>query len=303
VDLKRLRHFTALADERHFARAAERVHLSQPAFSRSIQALEDDAGLPLFDRDAAKLTPAGEFVVERARRLLFDARCLRRDVDLYRGAALGELAFGMGPFPAATLLPAALLQLRAAHRDVQLRVEVSNWALLLDRLLAEDIDFFVSEVRDVPDLAALAIKPIGTQLGGLYVRASHPLAKVRCSFPQVWSYGVATSRLPVAVRHALARLLGLRKGDSPAFALECDDVGILRGLALTTDTACALTHAAARADVVAGTLVPLDIEGLPRLASSMGIVSLHNRAPSQIATRAVAILVEVAHDVNTPASA
>jgi len=298
MDLKRLRHLVALADERRFARAAERVHLSQPAFSRSIQALEDEAGIPLFDRESGKPTPGGEFVVERARRLLFDARCLERDIDLYRGGGLGDTAFGVGPFPAATLLPAVLLKLRAAHPDVQLRVEVSNWALLLERLLAEDIEFFVADVRDLPDLPSLAIAPIGAQLGGLYVRASHPLADERCSFAQAWAHGVATSRMPLAVRQALGRLLGLRKGEMPAFALECDEVGILRGLALTTDTVCALTHAAARADVAAGTLVPLQVEGLPKLASDMGIVSLHNRTPSPLAAHAIAATVEVAAAVN-----
>ncbi|HUP07777.1 MAG TPA: LysR family transcriptional regulator [Caldimonas sp.] len=303
MDLKRLRHFVALAEERHFARAAERVHLSQPAFSRSIQALEGEAGMPLFDRDAGRPTPAGEFVLARARRLLFDVRNLRRDVDLYRGAALGALAFGVGPFPAATLLPSVLLQLRTAHPGVQLRVEVSNWTLLLDRLLAEDIEFFVADIRDLPVRPELAIAHLGFQLGGLYVRASHPLAGRRCTFAQAWAHGVATSRLPLVVRRALGRLLGLRKGETPAFALECDDVSILRGLALTTDAACALTHAAAKADVAAGRLVPLEVDGLPRLASEMGIVSLQGRTHAPLAVRAIALMGGVARTVNAPAAA
>src|SRR5574337_443604 len=96
IDLKRLAHVVALADEGHFGRAAERVHLSQPAFSRSIQAIESDLGLRLFDRgtDGAKPTPAGGFLIERARRLLFDARCLQRDAALYRDSKLGDTAFG-----------------------------------------------------------------------------------------------------------------------------------------------------------------------------------------------------------------
>ena len=78
MDLKRLGHLVALADECHFARAAERVHLSQPAFSRSIQTIESDLGMRLFDRESGQVkpTPAGAFLIERARRLLFDARCL-----------------------------------------------------------------------------------------------------------------------------------------------------------------------------------------------------------------------------------
>ncbi|MBS0317142.1 MAG: LysR family transcriptional regulator, partial [Proteobacteria bacterium] len=114
MDLKRLAHVVALADEGHFGRAAERVHLSQPAFSRSIQAIESDLGLRLFDRgtDGAKPTPAGGFLIERARRLLFDARCLQRDAALYRDSRLGDTAFGAGAFPAAALMPLVLPGLR-----------------------------------------------------------------------------------------------------------------------------------------------------------------------------------------------
>src|SRR3954463_12987035 len=104
VDLKRLGHLVALADECHFARAAARVHLSQPAFSRSIQLLEDQVGMRLFDRETGNVqaTPAGLFLADRARKLLFDARNLQRDTELYRDASLGDTAFGAGPFPAAT---------------------------------------------------------------------------------------------------------------------------------------------------------------------------------------------------------
>ena len=106
MDIKHLTHIVALADKRNFARAAEHLHLSQPALSRSIQAAEAALNLRLFDRGAleVKPTPAGEFVLERARRLVFESRCLLRDVNLYRDRTLGNTAFGVGPFPAATVL-------------------------------------------------------------------------------------------------------------------------------------------------------------------------------------------------------
>src|SRR6201981_409245 len=73
MDLRRLSHVVTLADTLHSPRAAEAAHLSQPAFSRSIQAIESDLGIRLFDRDVGDVrpTPAREFVIERARELLF----------------------------------------------------------------------------------------------------------------------------------------------------------------------------------------------------------------------------------------
>ena len=151
MDLKHLTHLVALADERHFARAAERVHLSQPAFSRSIQALERALGQRLFDRDAGELrpTPAGVFLIERARRLLFDARCLQRDAELYAQSNFGDAALGAGPFPAATLMPRVLPELRRRYPNLRLRVEVGNWAQLLEQLRAERIEFFVADTRSL----------------------------------------------------------------------------------------------------------------------------------------------------------
>ena len=106
MNIRRLHHLVVLADEGSFRRAAEKVHLSQPAFSRSIQAAEAELGLKLFDRGPleAKATPAGAFVVERARRLLQQTRNLERDVSLYREHAVGTFGFGCGPFAAAPQL-------------------------------------------------------------------------------------------------------------------------------------------------------------------------------------------------------
>ena len=56
MDLRRLNHLVALADTRNFSRAATQCHLSQPAFSRSVQAAEEELGLQLFDRNALEVT-------------------------------------------------------------------------------------------------------------------------------------------------------------------------------------------------------------------------------------------------------
>ena len=158
MDLKRLKHLVALADTRNFGRAATQCHLTQSAFSRSIQAAEEEMGLQLFDRGTveATCTDAGEFVVERARKLLFENRCLERDVSLYRERQIGDLAFGVGPFPAATLVPSLLTEIRTRYPKVCVRVEVNNADFLAAHLRAEELDFYLADVRNVvaaPDLS------------------------------------------------------------------------------------------------------------------------------------------------------
>ena len=301
LDLRRLSHLVALADECHFARAAERVHLSQPAFSRSIQAIESDAGLRLFERDSGNVrpTPAGEFLIDRARRMLFDARCLRRDVELYRESKLGDTAFGVGPFPAATILPRVLLELRRSHPQVGLRVEVNNWAQLLDRLRAEDIEFFVADTRDLPHDAALETRPLGRQRGGFYVRAGHPLAADQCKAVDLWRYGVAATHLPPQVNATFAKLLRLPKGTDPGFAIQCDDLVVLRAVTLSTDTVLAATEAAVLTEVESGELVQVKVEGMPIVFAVMGVVTLRDRSPSPMAQMVITAVERVAAAVNT----
>jgi DNA-binding transcriptional LysR family regulator len=300
VDLKRLSHLVALADECHFARAAERVHLSQPAFSRSIQLLESQVDMRLFDRETGdvKPTPAGLFLVDRARKLLFDARNLQRDAQFYREAALGDTAFGAGPFPAATIMPRVVAELRKQYPNVCLRLEMNNWQLLCDRLFEEDIEFFVADVRDLPPNPKLAVTSVGRQPGHIFAHAGHPLAGTPCNLAEVWKDGWGATKGPVGVKAAIGRLIGLAPGEMPTLALECDDISLLRSLALTTDSLAAISDAGARADVEAGTLVRLDVTDLPTVYSEMGIVVLVNRTPSPMAQRAIGCVQNVAKEVN-----
>lgn len=286
MDIKRWNHVVAVADRRSFARAAEQVHLSQPALTRSIQAAESELGLRLFDRGTQEVvpTPAGEFVVARARQLIFNSRCLERDVALYVNRDLGDTAFGCGPFPAATFLPPLLAGLRRDFPGINLRVEIGNWELLLTRLRDEDIEFFVADARDLPSDPQLQVRPMRREPGGFYVRSGHPLSSKRSvTLAQVWRYGVATVRLPQDVRAALARLLELASPAEVPLALECDHLEVLKGVALGCDTVLAAPHAALAEEISAGTLHALSVSGLPPLASHMGVVSLRGRTPSPMA--------------------
>ena len=294
MDLRRWTHVVAVADRRSFVRAAEQVHLSQPALTRSVQAAESELGMRLFDRGTGDVTvtPAGEFVIARARRLIFDSRCLARDAELYRNRGLGDTAFGVGPFPAATFLAPLLARLRREHPGVNLRVEINNWQLLLQRLLEEDIEFFVADTRDLPSHPQVQVDPLRREPGGFYVRAGHPLPRRKpVSLPQIHAHGIASVRLPDEVRALLARLLGgPSEEEAAALALQCDDLTLLKTVTLQSDVVLAAPHAAVIAELKAHTLRPLEVTGLPVVAARMGVVRLRGRTPSPMASLILAQL-------------
>ena len=293
MDLRRLKHVVALADERHFGRAANRVHLSQPAFSRSIQAAESELGLQLFNRDMQEITctSAGHFVIERARKLLFDSRCLERDVGLYRERLMGDLAFGVGPFPAVSLVPRLMTELRTRYPGINSRVEVNNWKHLLEHLRTEELDFFVADIRNVPPAHDLNIQNIGRQQAGFYVCKDHPLLDKKRVVPaDLLPYGLASVRLPPEVSRLLIKLFGLEEGTRLPIAVECDDLHLLKRVALTTDTVVAASIDAVVEEIANGSLLLLPVTGIPDQFSEMGVVSLKGRSHSPTAEFAINFL-------------
>ncbi|MBB3178059.1 LysR family transcriptional regulator [Variovorax sp. Sphag1AA] len=298
MNLRRLSHVVTLADELHFGRAAERVNLSQPAFSRSIQSVESDVGARLFDRDATevRLTPAGEFFIPRARALLLDARSLERDVNLYLDVEIGEAAFGCGPIPAVDLMPQVISMLRQSHPRVTLRVEESNWKHLLERLRTEDIEFFVADTTDLPQDPALHVQALPRQRIGFYVRARHPLAARSCTLAEAWQMGVAAAKAPIGLKERLAALLGTPGEQLPNLALECDNFAILRSVALSSDTVLAATESLVQDDLAAGRLMALRMKTPASLHTKLAIVRLQNRTPSPMARVAMAYIERVVRE-------
>ncbi|WJD67822.1 LysR family transcriptional regulator [Pseudomonas asiatica] len=100
MNIKKMQHVLALAEHLNFSRACADVHLSQPALSRSIQSIEAELGVNLFDRGGAKvaLTPYGKVFVERSKRIVFEANELVRDIALaQKEEGTGELCWS-GPY-------------------------------------------------------------------------------------------------------------------------------------------------------------------------------------------------------------
>src|SRR5215471_20461589 len=96
VELRHLRYFVAVAEERHFTRAAKRLRIAQPALSRQIRDLEEELGCPLVDRQVRNvaLTASGEALLEEARKLLGETERLKEATKRAADGKTGYLAVG-----------------------------------------------------------------------------------------------------------------------------------------------------------------------------------------------------------------
>ncbi|MFD9905911.1 LysR family transcriptional regulator [Streptomyces sp. NPDC059063] len=125
MQFQQLVYFVAVAETRHFTRAAERVHVSQPSLSQQVRALESELGAELFSRARGNiaLTDAGEALLPLARRILADADTARIEVQELAQLRRGRVRLGATPSVCTGLLPQVLRAFHDQHPGIQLLIE------------------------------------------------------------------------------------------------------------------------------------------------------------------------------------
>ncbi|MGE0072117.1 MAG: LysR substrate-binding domain-containing protein [Thiomonas sp.] len=179
MELRHLRYFVAVAEERHFSRAAQRLHVSQPPLSQQIQALEAELGVALFTRGrgGVRRTAAADTLLPLARGIL-DAvdHAVAQTRHVGRGEA-GRLAIGFaGSMPFTDVMPRLLRDYRAAWPQVTLDLREQPSQAQVDDLLSHRLD--LGFLRDTPSLRDAALASLVVQREPLLaaVHADHPLA-------------------------------------------------------------------------------------------------------------------------------
>lgn len=177
MELRHLRYFVAVANERHFGRAAKALHMAQPPLSRQIRALEEEVGLRLFDRSKHKveLTAAGASLLEHSRSV-FDAvdLALREARRADRGES-GRLALGYVSSVAYAGLPELLRAFRARFPGVDMTLREAPPSAQIEALKNRHLD--IGFLRGPVDDDALVTRCVRKEALRAVVPSDHPLAK------------------------------------------------------------------------------------------------------------------------------
>lgn len=136
MNLRSLEYLVALAEHRHFGRAAEACYVSQPTLSTQIRKLEQELGVELVERNSAGvlLTPAGAEIVERARRIVDEAEGIRQVGRLHDDPEAGTVRLGIFPTLAPYLLPHVMPTVRTRFPRLRLMLVEEKSDILLERL-------------------------------------------------------------------------------------------------------------------------------------------------------------------------
>lgn len=294
MDIRKIRHVTVLAAERNFARAAAKLSITQSALSHSIARLEEEIGLVLFDRNrsgaGALLTSAGAEFVERAEDLLISERGLVHELALLREGEIGQIAFGFSPMAANVFLRPVMLDLAKNHSALHVKVELSSSQHLLHMLLQEEIEFFVADTANIKPGKKLTIQLLARVHVGFYVRKGHELAsRAGLKLADLKPYAMLAPRAADDSHARIRHWLRLSAADPLPETMTCDDLAILKDLALHSDAALLTPHFSIAAETAKGKLVELVLTDLRHEGfAGICLVSLAKRTLSPAAKMIIA---------------
>lgn len=178
MDLRQLRYFVALAEERHFGRAAARLHMAQPPLTRQIRALEQELGTQLFLRmpKGVELTEAGQTLLAEAGNLLALAQRARERTILAGQGLIGRLDVGLFGSGVLDVIPRMLARFRAARPEVRIVLHSMTKAEQLEALRERRIG--VGFNRLVPCEPGVVVETVLRERMHVALSSAHPLAEL-----------------------------------------------------------------------------------------------------------------------------
>jgi DNA-binding transcriptional LysR family regulator len=176
MDVRQLRYFVEIARLSNFTRAAEQLHIVQPAISMAIKKLEEELDLVLFNRQdkQVSLTAEGEILLDHARRILSDLRAAELEMGELRGLNKGEVRIGITPMLSAYFFPKIICAFKQSYPNLQLSVYGEGSGSIQKMISQGDLDMGVIAGGPVPD--TLDVRQFLREEIVVCVRPNHPFA-------------------------------------------------------------------------------------------------------------------------------
>src|SRR5437588_6524692 len=232
MDIRQLRYLVALADERHFTRAAAREHIAQPALSQQIKRLEDELGLTLVERSTRQvtITDAGELLVARSRRILAEAEAARAELESLKGVESGRVTVGamhtMGPIDVSLVL--AIFHER--HPAVELTVREQSSEELASMLRDDELDLAFLSVTERVESEGLGLDQLVSEELVAVLPTDHRYAhRRRLPMAELEGDELISFREGARLRELLESA-GRHAGFEPKIKLESNESGRIRRL-------------------------------------------------------------------------
>jgi len=262
MELRQLRAFERVAHCASFTRAARELGLSQPAVSGHVQALEEELGIKLLERQPRQtlLTPAGELLLDYARRLLNLEREASQRLEELKGLQAGCLRLGASPTIGTYLLPAMLGEFKARYPGLRAIAEIAPSYRVAEALQAHAIE--IGLVEAAVDSHGLVAEVFRTDELVLVVPAGHPWARRGSIRPAELLDYPLVAREPASGTRALVEERLRAVGIEPVPALELGGLEAIKNAVLAGLGVSFVSRQAIELEEKLGILVTVTVEGL-----------------------------------------
>lgn len=294
--LRHIRQLSAVGRLGSVSRAAESLHISQPALSKSIHQIEAALGVRLFERTARGLVPtvAGERLLQHCRAVESELRKAGEDLNALVSGTGGQVTVGAYLVALPRLIPLAISRLMTDAPEVTVRILDGSARQLVAALQAGDADFIVGRLHDVPPSEPLVHEILYEEPIRVIASPTHPLARQRrvayrdlCGYPWVIPAPDSAAYVPVMD-------LFLRQGlPRPRLCVESTSFLMIRTLLQEQSALAAMPHQVVERDVALGVLRVLPVR-LPYAPLPVGITCHAFRQPGAAAQRFINALRAVA---------
>ena len=238
MNTRRLRHFIMLTETGSYRRAAERLNLTQPALTRSIQALEQDLGGYLIDRIGRcnEISAFGRTLLAQAMRIVADIDDLAQSAMRQRKGFSGAISVGLDSGPGAILTTDMMRYVVQHYPQAQLNIASGAVPLQLQLLKAGELDLIVADSRMLlpdPDIIA---ERLDDMAAGFLCRKEHPLAKMcTVTIEAVRGFPIVSTPLSDEIALEPMEYVGPLGDPRTLITLRCEDLPACVEVAKATD--------------------------------------------------------------------
>ncbi|MGS0827620.1 LysR family transcriptional regulator [Shewanella sp. 0m-8] len=282
MELRHIKHFVALAEFKSFSVAADKLAITQPSLTRSIQKMEQNLGVQLFTRDSrhVKLTFHGDLVLKHSDKILNGVHQLESDIKINSGKSTGKLVVGGGTLASSNILSEILSEFSRFSPSISVELRTRDVSELNDLLSRGELDLFVAEtkVTGFDKREDLNIINYCSSVGVFCCRPDHPLVREQNLYtPRLKDFPIA---LPRATTHELESLFGdLFDSSRHAFSglVRFELFHSIRQLLYNSDMISLLPKVIIDEELSAGRLVLLNVKDMPYISVDYGAVYLKSR--------------------------
>ena len=290
ISLKQLRHLTVIAEQTNMHKAAEALHITQPALTRSLNTLEGLLNVRLFDRHSGgmRATLFCTEIIGKCQQILLDVEDIQRAARIYQNIEVGELHIGVGRGVRELVLRTSVPEFVSQHPNISITVGEGTPEELDQRLKQRNVDLLITGLGSHSEVTEYRTELITNVPLSVITRKGHPMqSQKNISFSQLAKYPPITSTLvgPThPLRDQIQTATGLLK---PHIA--CSDFPTLIAVLLCSDSWLVSSEYNCASELEQGALVKLDATH-PSLNTELGIIELNKRSRSPAAQKFIDIL-------------